>query len=69
MTLGRADVGAAEVAPRLASETTVAAMSGRYNQGDLNTYGAEDDQEMDVILEALERAATEATPLSSDPPS
>lgn len=35
----------------------VAAMSGRYDQGDLNTYGAEDDEEMDMILESLERAS------------
>ncbi|MCL3862949.1 hypothetical protein [Actinotalea sp. K2] len=31
-------------------------MPGRYDQGDLNVYGAEDDEEMDAILNALERA-------------
>ncbi len=32
---------------------------GRYDQLDLNTYGAEDDEDMDVILDALERANQE----------
>lgn len=31
-------------------------MAGRYDQSDLNVYGAEDDEEMDAILDALERA-------------
>lgn len=31
-------------------------MTGRYDQSDLNVYGAEDDAEMDSILDALERA-------------
>jgi len=31
-------------------------MAGRYDQSELNTYGAEDDEEMDSILDALERA-------------
>lgn len=31
-------------------------MGGRYDQSDLNTYGAEDDEELDLILDALERA-------------
>jgi hypothetical protein len=32
-------------------------MGGRYDQSDLNTYGAEDDEEIDMILDALERAS------------
>jgi hypothetical protein len=44
----------------------VAVMTGRHDQSDLNTYGAEDDEEMDVIFEVLERAATKATPLSGE---
>jgi hypothetical protein len=31
-------------------------MPGRYDQSDLNTYGAEDDDEMDSILAPVERA-------------
>jgi hypothetical protein len=31
-------------------------MGERYDQSDLNIYGAEDDHEMDLILDALERA-------------
>ena len=31
-------------------------MTGRYDQSELNVYGAEDDEEMDSILDALERA-------------
>lgn len=31
-------------------------MAGRYDQSELNVYGAEDDEEMDAILDALERA-------------
>lgn len=31
-------------------------MTDRYDQGDLNIYGAEDDFEMDAILGALEKA-------------
>ena len=31
-------------------------MTGRYDQCELNVYGAEDDDEMDSILDALERA-------------
>lgn len=37
-------------------------MPGRYDQSDLNTYGAEDDDEMDSILAALERANDEHEP-------
>jgi hypothetical protein len=51
---------------RLAPEAMVAVMTGRHDQSDLNTYGAEDDEEMDVIFEVLERAATKATPLSGE---
>lgn len=39
--------------------TIVVAMAGRYDQSDLNVYGAEDDDEMDSILDALERANQE----------
>lgn len=31
-------------------------MDKRYDQADLNVYGAQDDEEMDSILDALERA-------------
>ena len=31
-------------------------MTGRYDQSDLNVYGAEDDEDMDAILDALDRA-------------
>lgn len=31
-------------------------MTGRYDPSDLNTYGAEDDAEMDQILDAIDRA-------------
>lgn len=34
-------------------------MGGRYDQSELNVYGAEDDEEMDAILDALERANRE----------
>lgn len=36
-------------------------MTGRYDQGDLNTYGAEDDEEMDMILDALDAAMDDTT--------
>jgi len=32
-------------------------MAGRYDPRDLNIYGAADDEEMDMILDALERAS------------
>lgn len=49
--------------------TTVVAMAGRYDQSDLNVYGAENDDEMDSILDALERAnqAQERRRASSNP--
>jgi hypothetical protein len=31
-------------------------VTGRYDQSDLNVYGAEDDDDMDAILDALDRA-------------
>ena len=31
-------------------------MSGRYDPSDLTTYGAMDDEELDMILDALDRA-------------
>jgi len=34
-------------------------MGRRYDQSDLNTYGAEDDEEMDSILDALDCASAE----------
>ncbi len=37
----------------------------KYDQNDLNTYGAEDDDEMDSILTALERASNEEKPAPS----
>ena len=30
-------------------------MSGRYDPSDLTTYGAMDDEELDMILNALDR--------------
>ena len=42
--------------------TTVVDMPGRYDQMDLNVYGAEDDDEMDSILDALERADDQPEP-------
>lgn len=39
----------------------------RYDQADLNVYGAEDDFEMDVILDALERADSSAPFHSAEP--
>ena len=44
-------------------------MTGRYEQSELNTYGAEDDEEMDSILDALERAngASKPTPALPNP--
>jgi hypothetical protein len=38
-------------------------MTGRYDRSEFNTYGAEDDEELDSILDALERANE-----VSDPP-
>lgn len=35
---------------------------GRYDQTDLNVYGAEDDDELDMILDALEKANAEDVP-------
>ncbi|MCG2803583.1 MAG: hypothetical protein L6311_16035 [Cellulomonas sp.] len=37
-------------------------MAGRYDQSDLNVYGAKDDEEMDSILDALERANEQPEP-------
>ncbi len=37
-------------------------MTGRYDQSELNTYGAEDDAEMDSILDAIERANEASMP-------
>jgi hypothetical protein len=38
-------------------------MTGRYDPSDLTTYGAMDDQELDMILDALDRATEdEAAP-------
>jgi hypothetical protein len=31
-------------------------MSGRYDQSELNVYGADDDDDMDAILDAVDRA-------------
>ncbi|MFS0702602.1 hypothetical protein AB6N24_21710 [Cellulomonas sp. 179-A 4D5 NHS] len=31
-------------------------MERRYDQNDLNTYGAEDDEDMDAILRAIDDA-------------
>ena len=31
-------------------------MTNRYDQSDLNVYGAEDDEDMDRILEAIDKA-------------
>ncbi|MCR6648548.1 MAG: hypothetical protein NVV70_10560 [Cellulomonas sp.] len=40
---------------------------GRYDQSELNVYGAEDDEEMDAILDALERANQEPEPRKALP--
>ncbi|MPY12251.1 GIY-YIG nuclease family protein [Arthrobacter bussei] len=42
-------------------------MTNSYDQSDLNIYGAEDDFEMDAILDAMEKA-TSSTPLDSTEP-
>lgn len=42
-------------------------MAGRYEQSDLNVYGAEDDDEMDAILDALERANDAPEPRAALP--
>ncbi|WP_454778382.1 hypothetical protein [Georgenia muralis] len=42
-------------------------MAGRYDQSDLNVYGAEDDEEMDTILHALERADEAPEPRATLP--
>ena len=42
-------------------------MGGRYDQSDLNIYGAEDDEEMDAILDALERAVHAPEPRTALP--
>lgn len=34
-------------------------MSGKYHQEELNVYGAEGDEDMDAILQALDKAAAE----------
>ena len=41
---------------RAAAAPSVVIMTGRYDQSDLNVYGAEDDEDMDAILDALDRA-------------
>lgn len=52
---------------RAATGTTVIAMAGRYDQGDLNVYGAQDDEEMDAILDALELANQSPEPPTALP--
>lgn len=47
--------------------TNVVAMAGRYDQSDLNVYGAQDDEEMDSILDALERANQAPEPRTALP--
>ncbi|WP_159620291.1 GIY-YIG nuclease family protein [Arthrobacter zhaoguopingii] len=42
-------------------------MTNSYDQGDLNIYGAEDDFEMDTILDALDKATSSTTPDSAEP--
>ena len=42
-------------------------MTNGYDQGDLNIYGAEDDFEMDAILDALDKATSSTTPDSAEP--
>ncbi|WP_159803235.1 GIY-YIG nuclease family protein [Arthrobacter zhaoguopingii] len=42
-------------------------MTNSYDQGDLNIYGAEDDFEMDTILDAMDKA-TSSTSLDSAEP-
>lgn len=42
-------------------------MAGRYDQSDLNVYGAEDDDEMDAILAALERVNDAGEPRAGLP--
>jgi hypothetical protein len=34
-------------------------MTGRYDASDLTTYGAMEDEELDMILDALDRANEE----------
>ncbi|WP_158220821.1 hypothetical protein [Kineosporia sp. R_H_3] len=42
-------------------------MTRRYDQSELNTYGAEDDEEMDSILKAIDRANEESKPTPTLP--
>jgi hypothetical protein len=37
-------------------------MTGRWDQSDLNIYGAEDDDEMDAIMKALDDASRDDDP-------
>lgn len=48
-------------------DATVTAMAGRYDQSALNVYGAEDDEEMDAILDAIERANQASAPRTAVP--
>lgn len=42
-------------------------MTNSYSQSDLNVYGAEDDFEMDAILDAIDEATSSTTPDSAEP--
>ena len=42
-------------------------VTNRYDQSDLNIYGAEDDFEMDAILNALDKASETSAPGHSEP--
>jgi hypothetical protein len=42
-------------------------MTNSYDQGDLNIYGAEDDFDMDTILDALDKATSSTTTDSAEP--
>ncbi|MEG9250021.1 hypothetical protein V6S67_18175 [Arthrobacter sp. Soc17.1.1.1] len=42
-------------------------MTNFYNQSDLNLYGAEDDFEMEAILDAIDEATSSTTLDSAEP--
>ena len=42
-------------------------MTNRYDPSDLNVYGAEDDEDTDNILEALEKATGDGPSVESAP--
>lgn len=42
-------------------------MTGRYDHSELNTYGAEDDEEMESVLKAIDRANEESKPTPTLP--